>query len=132
MGIKLSAKAYTKLLYVLENPPPVSETMKKLYKDTNESVLQDMFNLLIREGLYSNEPRKNNSSELMCVAAYLGEAKNLLSHDRVKNLTEAINNYLGEFKSLYLLLEHNNLPSTFEDRKAIYLDWSNRPDLLNK
>ena len=40
MGIKLSAKAYTKLLDVLENPPPVSEAMKKLYKDTNESVLQ--------------------------------------------------------------------------------------------
>lgn len=133
MGIKLSAKDYTKLLDVLENPPPVSEALKKLYKDTNESVLQDMFNLLIREGLYADLPNEiKYSTRFMCEAAELGLEEGLLTHDCVKTLTEAISNYLGDFGSLYLLLKHNDLPSEFEDRKAIYLDWTNRPNLQNK
>ena len=133
MGIKLSAKAYTKLLDVLENPPPVSEAMKKLYKDTNESVLQDMFNLLIREGLYTDLSHETkHGTWFMCEAAELGLEAGLLTHDCVKTLTEAIINYLGGLGTLQRLLEDNGLPSEFKDRKAIYLDWSNRPHLQNK
>ena len=134
MGIKLSAKAYTKLLDGLENPPPVSETMKKLYEDTNEAVLQDMFNLLIREGRYSDQPSGTDeyNTSYMCEAASLAVDDGLLTHDCEKTLTEAISSYLGIFKTMHLLLKVNGLPSEFEHCKAIYLDWSNRPNLQNK
>ena len=133
MGIKLSAKAYTKLLDVLENPPPVSEALKKLYKDTNESVLQDMFNLLIKEGRYADLPNEiKHNTRFMCEAAELGLEEGLLTQACVKTITEAISNYIGGVGQLGLLLKDNGLPSEFEDCKAIYLDWSNRPNLQNK
>ena len=133
MKAKLSAEAYTGLLYELDDSPFVFESKKVPYKDTDDPVLQDMFNLLIREGLYADLPNEiKHNTRFMCEAAELGLEEGLLTQACVKTITEAISNYLGDFGSMYLLLKDNGLPSEFEDRKAIYLDWSNRPNLLNK
>ena len=125
MKAKLSAKACTGLLYELDDSPFVFETKKESYKDTDDPALQDMFNLLIREGRYSDQPSGTDeyNTLYMCEAASLAVDDGLLTHDCEKTITEAISNYLGGVGQLGLLLKDNGLPSEFEDCKAIYLDW---------
>ena len=66
----------------------------------------------------------------MCIAiAY----DNFLLDEEKDLALEAIDEYLKESGSfLSTALRLNNLPSDFEDRREIYLNWNNRPKLTVK
>lgn len=75
----------------------------------------------------------------MCDALDFAEDSGLILKEEEYLATKAIAKYLREFskynKIQYIegfaaledALKYAGLPSTFEDRKAIYLDWANRP-----
>lgn len=81
----------------------------------------------------------NYSSSFMCYSLELAKHSGLITKEEEDVATKAIHEYLRKLctyaghrytkhdTSLQNALYINKLPSTFKYRKAIYLDWANRP-----
>ena len=79
------------------------------------------------------------NSGFMCYSLELAKYSGLITKEEKGVATKAINEYLRKLctHAGHLYVKHDTslkdalnifkLPSTFEDRKAIYLDWDNRP-----
>lgn len=71
------------------------------------------------------------SSRFMCYALYHAKEAGIISKKEKKLASKAIEKYLNKLskgsRSLHLALENCGIPNTIENRKAIYLDWKNRP-----
>lgn len=96
-----------------------------------EERIQEVFNTLIAEGYYKN---------YMCDAvnaAYYDPDGPFTDHTEADLVLAEIEKYLRKpyedfphtFFSLECALIHNNLPSDYETRLAIYKDWENKPKL---
>lgn len=71
------------------------------------------------------------SSSYMCYSLDFANECRLISEEEKRLASKAVEKYLNMLSStsdsLCVALEDNRLPHTFEDRKAIYLDWKRRP-----
>lgn len=90
--------------------------------------LQEIFNVVINAGIYSKE-LENTTSPFMCAALILAFKTKHITREEGRMARDAIKEYLSPTGYLFLTsaLRNEDHPSTFEDRKAIYLDWENRP-----
>lgn len=87
--------------------------------------IADIFKQVISNGYY----RGYNSNTYMCMALGWAAHDGLITKDELALANKAIDDYIGNSIFLKDVLDSNNLPSAFEDRKAIYIDWHNRPEL---
>lgn len=102
--------------------------------------VKEIFNLVANSDYY--QPRRSfpdSTSGFMCSSLMFAKARGLITKEEEDVATKAIDKYLRKLCTYagYLYTKHdtalhdalyiNKLPSTFEDRKAIYLDWANRP-----
>ena len=98
--------------------------------------LQEVFDATIASGSYQPEIT-TNSSWYMCGALYLACNRGVITAEEYGNAIIEIHAYilLNSTKRIHTLcgmLTYMHLPNTFEDRKAIYSDWKNRPGLHQK
>lgn len=102
--------------------------------------VKEIFNLVVNSGYY--QPIRSfpsSTSVFMCYSLELAKDNKLITKEEIDLANKAIDKYLRKLctyaghiytkhdTSLQEALYINKLPATFEDRKAIYLDWANRP-----
>lgn len=92
--------------------------------------VQEIFNVIIEQDIYND----TIGSLFMCPALKFAKSRQLISEEEKKSALEAIHEYFASFgfssaEPLVDILEHSELPNTFEDTKAIYLAWDKRPAL---
>ena len=103
--------------------------LKKLFTTEKPRTVQEVFNLTIDEGYYTEEEEVYSS--YMCISLlYAYSYKLITKKEYVQNLC-VIENYIGNTNPLVVYLTRNSLPHSFEDLLAIYKDWDNRP-AINK
>lgn len=102
--------------------------MKQLHETSGEFNIQDVFNLLIENGVYSEHScEEGSSSSAMCYAIDIGVSTGLLSEDIANKAYEMVDDYINDYIDLTHLLRYNGLPNDFESRKNLYLNWISRP-----
>ena len=99
---------------------------------------QEIFNLAISTGLYSDSVKRyvkcsdgieRLSTPHMCFALISLEYSGQITPDEHYQAVMEIEKYLTDWGYLEEALVSNDLPSSFQDRLAIYKDWENRPKL---
>lgn len=105
--------------------------MKDHYETVDEFNIQNIFDLLIEKGIYSEyNSEQYATSCYMCSAVSKAKKAGLIPDDYAYRSFEAIEKYLGAYVTLEDLLEDNNLPSDFTSRKNLYLNWASRPKIV--
>lgn len=99
---------------------------------------QEIFNLAIAIGLYGKNPHQviqcpdgieRLSTPHMCFALISLEFSGQITFCEHYQAETEIQEYLANWGYLEEALRANDLPSNFQDRLAIYMDWENRPKL---
>lgn len=98
---------------------------------------QEIFNLAISTGLYGPDAVRilcpdnkwRDAKRHMCFSLQHLYYSKQITNEEYAQADREINRYLREFGYLPSALEANSLPSSFQDRLAIYKDWENRPKL---
>lgn len=88
--------------------------------------IQEVFDVVIKEGYYSKNYTK---SIFMCIALASAYNNKVITLVEYKKCKKAISRYLGNSILLKNKLTKNGLPFNFDDTLKIYLDWGNRPKL---
>ena len=91
-------------------------------------MIQKILNKVLNSGYYYPEVKPQFNS-FMCLAAEQAAENNVIYLSELELLNEVIDDYLGNYDNLEFALDLNGLPSEFEDRKRLYQDWENRPQL---
>ena len=102
--------------------------LKKLFTTEKPRTVQEVFNLTIDEGYYTEE---EVYSSYMCISLLCAYRYKLITNKEFVQNFCVIENYIGSANSLVGCLTRNSLPHSFEDLLAIYKDWDNRP-AINK
>lgn len=100
------------------------KVMRKLMRPVMRSV-QEVLNLAISLGYYRDAGR----DRYMCQALQTMLAHKVITLEEYFNTVAEISNYVGYEGTLHNKLLINNLPEEYEDRLAIYSNWSLRPTL---
>lgn len=86
---------------------------------------------LVAESPYYTLPGSKTSSPFMCYSLTHAKNAGLISEEEKELAINAIEKYLNKLTDdpdgLYIALEANGLPNSFEDRLKIYRDWKKRP-----
>lgn len=99
---------------------------------------QEIFNLAISTGLYSDGVKRyvecpdgieRLSTPHMCFALISLEFSGQITFCEHYQAETEIQEYLANWGYLEEALLSNDLPFSFKDRLAIYMDWENRPKL---
>lgn len=93
--------------------------------------IQEIFDVVIDRGFYSNVPIYNWASWYMCEAVYFAQVTGHITGAERRMAVDAINEYLQAYVFLRAALSCSDLPCGYEDRLAIYKDWANRPQLTH-
>lgn len=96
--------------------------------------VQQIFKAVVKNGKYTNNYTGRNSP-YMCTALLFAYSEKIITRAEYLKAKKEIHKYLRHlnryqgfwFDSLEDVLMENNIPSEFEDRKQIYLNWSKRP-----
>lgn len=86
--------------------------------------VQDVFNIAIDSGVYSEE-----TDTFMCVSLRDCYCYDLITRKELDKSLQEIREYLQDIYTLKNALIQNGLSWSFEHRLAIYRDWANRPVL---
>ena len=93
--------------------------------------VQQIFNRVIKLGIYKDADFKDRSSRYMCRALSRAKFVGVITKEDCDKASFAIDSYLRpvEFVSLRAALSYMDLPYDFPATLAIYKDWKNRPTL---
>ncbi len=86
---------------------------------------QEIFNIVIDNGYYGTEA--SHREDFMCIALFSAYINKVITKDELAKATDEIDDYLNGVPLLRLYLLDRDLPHSFNDRLAIYRDWTNRP-----
>lgn len=101
---------------------------KKFIEWLTARSVQQIFNVVIDEGFYTNYYESEMCSNLMCVALSCAYHKKLITRAECLKAKAAIREYLGDdYMFLQQFLQDNGYYFSFAARVTIYKDWENRP-----
>lgn len=89
--------------------------------------IQEIFNLIIAEGLFNDNCE--DGDVYMCDSVDSAYYQGIITADEREYVKSNISKYIRGAFSLRGMLKRNGLAHEYEDRRALYLDWANRPEL---
>jgi hypothetical protein len=100
---------------------------KKFIEWLTARSVQQIFNVVIDNGIYTHISSKN-SSQLMCMSLSIAYYQKLITKTECLKAKAAIHEYLGDdYMFLEKFLQDNGYYFGFVARLTIYKDWENRP-----
>jgi hypothetical protein len=109
--------------------------LSKREREKEETIMarnvQQIFNRVIKLGIYKDADFKDRNSRYMCLALSRAKFVGVITKEDCDKASFAIDSYLRptEFISLRVALSYTDLPYDFPATLAIYKDWKNRPTL---
>lgn len=95
--------------------------------DKPERSTQEILNIVIRTNEYNSKKH-----DFMCGALNNARYNGYISRDESRKVAREIVKYLNGWAFLQTALAINYLPSEFEYRKKLYLNWADRPTILSE
>lgn len=89
--------------------------------------IQAIFNLIITEGLFDD--KYEDGDVYMCDSVDSAYHQDIITAEERECVKSNISKYIKGAFSLRGMLKRNGQPHDYEDRRALYLDWANRPEL---
>lgn len=101
-------------------------------EQTVEKSVQDIFDIIIANDMYTNETSQHNHYNYMCNSLYYAAKKGLITQEEYTKAVNAIQDYFKNTlevgcSTLIEALQESNLPHTFADRIDIYTAWAMKP-----
>lgn len=91
--------------------------------------IQEIFNLIITEGLFDD--KYGDGDVYMCDSVDSAFHQDIITAEEREYVKNNISKYIRGTFSLRGTLKRNGHPHEYEHRKALYLDWANRPELTH-